>query len=66
MVSIQQIDKIHSTSLTFGLPIQPISIKYLKSVLKMVHFFKKLEERVNHSNSLLCIGLDPHSSQVYQ
>ena len=27
-------------------------------------FFSKLEKRVAASNSLLCIGLDPHESQL--
>jgi hypothetical protein len=29
-----------------------------------MNFFHKLQERVNKTSSLLCIGLDPHISQV--
>ena len=29
------------------------------------HFFEKLQKRVETSKSLLCIGLDPHVSQLH-
>jgi orotidine-5'-phosphate decarboxylase len=28
-------------------------------------FFEKLEKRVEKANSLLCIGLDPHLSELF-
>ena len=30
----------------------------------MTPFFAKLEERVNEIDSLLCVGLDPHSKEI--
>ena len=32
--------------------------------MSSVHFFEKLQTRVETSKSLLCIGLDPHVSQL--
>lgn len=31
---------------------------------KVQSFFEKLQERVQKATTLLCIGLDPHKSQV--
>lgn len=32
----------------------------------MSNFLQKLEDRVTKSDSLLCIGLDPHIGQVFK
>jgi hypothetical protein len=40
-------------------------ISSIRSLPKAMSFFEKLSARVESVNSLLCVGLDPHESELF-